>query len=349
MPSDELTAEIEAAAAEMDINETVDEEEVATKASREAADASAQSDEDKAAAEIASDDKAADTLVAAEDESAIKLADEEGAAAEGAGKEVAITEEARIAAAEAAEAKSADPVVISDGVLERAVSFGIPLASARKFIDEASLNAAVDSLERAEEIIGRSGEQTETSLEPKDPFADLPKLDPEVHGAEVTETFERYAELLKQQQETIQSLQGRQEETSLAAQTRAVAEIEQWFDKEVAGLGKEFSEALGEGSFKSLSQGSSQYAKREAIAKQVSIMLAGYDATDQPRPPREELFNTAAKLVLADEYQKIRDGKVAGKLEAQASQHLQRAGGSKASGVQTPEDEAAAAIDAKYG
>jgi len=342
MPSDELTAEIEQAAQEMaDVNvEAADETTASEKAAQEAADASAQSDEEKAAAEVASADGAADAEAAATEAAAQKSADEEAAAAKKAGQEAASD-------------------TVSDELLERAVDVDISVADARS-LPLASLERIVKAREEyaAADIAAKeqAAKAPDGQEDAKDPFADLPKLDPEVHAPEVIGAFEKYAKILKQQhetarqqQETIEALQGRQEETSLVSEARAAAEVEKWFDEQVAKLGEEFSEALGTGDYRSLSQGSSQYAKREAIAKQTSVLIAGYDATNQQRPPCEELFKTAARLVLSDEYQAIHNKKVAGDLESQSSQHLQRAEGRKAVSTQTPEEEAAAAIDAKFG
>jgi hypothetical protein len=66
-------------------------------------------------------------------------------------------------------------------------------------------------------------------------------------------------------------------------------------------------------------------------------------------PPREEVFNAAAGLVLRDEFQKAHEKKLAGDLEKRSSQHIQRAGGSKGATAKTPEEEVAQALNEKFG
>jgi len=329
MPSDELIAEIEKAAEEIDINETIDKEE---KVAQETADASVQSDEEKAAAEVAEVDDAAAQKVIEDEKFAQESAGEEGAAAEAAGQEIA---------------KNA----ISDELLERALDVDISMADARSLPLE-SLERIIEARERtiAAEIEAEERASVDVqSKEAEDPFSDFPKLDPEVHDTDVIKSFEKVMEITKQQYETIQALQRQQEDISLATQAREAAEVEKWFDKQVAGLGEEFSEALGVGDYRSLSQGSSQYANREKIANQLSVLLSGYAAQGLEAPPREELFNTAARLVLHKEYQAIDNKKLASDLEKQASQHIQRASGRQVSSAQSPEDEAAALLDEKFG
>lgn len=332
MPSEELVAEIEKGFEEADAEVKADAEETAAQEAVVEADVSGESDEAKAAAEVAKNDATADAEVAAGEVAADVSAAEESAAAEAAAK--AVVEIA--------------PVIISDEALTRAVNAGIPLATARQFPNEESLIGITDAMERQQDEMVEASKPVVTEEKPKDPFADFPKLDPEVYGAEVTGAFERYAEILKQQQETIQELRGRQDDTSLATQARATEEMERWFNGQVTGLGEDFVEALGAGEYASLSQGSSQYAKREAIANQIAVLHSGYVAQGMQAPTREKLFDVAARLVLADEYEAIREKKFAGELKGQASQHIQRAGGTSAASTQTPDDETAAMLDAKF-
>lgn len=245
---------------------------------------------------------------------------------------------------------------ISDGALERAVQAGLPLSSARKFVDEDSLVAAVDSLERASKRIqeqydaqDREHDAQYDEEEPADPFADMPKLDPDAHEPHVIETFEKMKEIIKAQGDEIRAAQTQQNEASNVAAGASAAEVGRWFDKQVTELGEDFSDALGEGDLTSLSQGSSQYAKRNDIAGYMATLLAGYDSQGLQSPPREEVFRDAARHVLHDEYDTIRSRKLSKDVERRSKQHIQRAGSQKASSTQTPEEEAAEAIDAKFG
>jgi len=248
--------------------------------------------------------------------------------------------------------KSAPPV-ISDDLLGRAVNAGISVADAQGLSPEL-LERIVKEREAAwkqryEESIsaGEAGDVSKVD-EVEDPFAKLPKLDPDTFEPEVIKTLEQYTDILKQQQEELQELRGRQEETSQVSEAAATRDIERQFDSQVSKLGEDFSEALGTGGYSSLERGSSQLANREAIANQMSIMLSGYNAQGLESPPFEEVFDSAARLVLRDEYQKIHEKKLSKGLESQASQHIQRVGGQKASGVQTTEEEIAQALSERF-
>jgi hypothetical protein len=94
-----------------------------------------------------------------------------------------------------------------------------------------------------------------------------------------------------------------------------------------------------------LDRGSPQFAKREAIAGQMAVLISGHEAQGQEPPPREEVFNVAARIVLREEFQAVHDKELSGGLAKQAGQHIQRAGGVQAKSTQTPEEEAAQAVD----
>ena len=239
------------------------------------------------------------------------------------------------------------PAVISDDTLTRAVEVGFLLADARAFQSEAALERNIAVVERASEI--RREQLGEEEEAPADPFADLPKLDPENYDPEVIKMFDAMKGELVQQRERLQGFEDQQTETSQVAQQAVAQEIEQWFDKQVEGLGEDFSGALGTGSHAAMDRGSSQFTAREEIADQIGVLHAGYEAQGKKAPARDQLFKSAARMVLMDRYQELHDEKLSGKLEKQSSQHLQRAGGKKATATLSPEEEAAQAIDDKYG
>lgn len=239
---------------------------------------------------------------------------------------------------------------LSNELLERAVSAGVPVADARELPPD-SLERIVKAREVAFEQAAQDHPVKETETEEEetvDPFVDLPKLDPEVHDAATIAMFDKLTAIAKQQHETIQNFETRQGNAELATQEVNRRDTVQWFDGKVSELGEDFTDTLGAGGYDSLDQGSAQFAKREVLANQVSVLLAGYEATGQQAPPRDEVFDVAARLVLRDEYQQIDGKKLSGDLEKRASQHIQRAGGQKARGTKTAEEEIAAAIDAKF-
>ena len=281
----------------------------------------------------------------AEEESQPVDETEEPASAEDAGKEE--TDE-KPAGDDNGENEALPTREISDEALTQAVSAGIPLADAREFKSEESLLRVVDAVRRAAKPSEEATAEKQTAKDDEDPFASLPKLDPDNYEPEVIEMFEKLTGIVKQQHGVIQDFRGHQQQAAQAAEAAASREVETWFDSQVAALGEDFSEALGEGGYGALAEGSAQHANRTKIADQMSVLLAGYKASGQQAPPRDEVFDAAARLVLKDEYQKIHEKKLTGELANRSKQHLQRPGGQKATSKLTPEEDTAALLDAKY-
>jgi hypothetical protein len=236
--------------------------------------------------------------------------------------------------------------VIGDDAITMAVRAGIPYGDARRFPDEESLKRATASIERVRE-----------TLKPKDnepdPLEEIrKKLDPEKYEPEVIETFDSLLNVVKKQRDELKALSEKSEnvvsQNTRSQQEQTSREITEWFDSQVNKLGDEYSDVLGKGSVNSLDQKSPQYAKRDAIASRIAIMMAGYNVSGMNPPPRDEMFNDAARLVLGDEMQRVKDAKLAKDLQERGSQHLQRVRGKGQKHNQSPIEEAAAMIDAKY-
>ncbi len=363
MPSDELAAEIESAIDDMVVADNKEPTGVG-ETDKPAADAA--SDDAKVMAEVAANDAAGDKLVADNEKASQELADEAGKVAKEAADDAkaasadvhigsAANYAAKVEAADAAakEAKpSFQPMQISDDLLARAVDTGISVVDARALAPH-SLESIVA---RREEVVLRVAEldsKVEEIEKASDPFADLPKLDPEVHDPSVIAMFDKMTEIVKGQHSELQDFKVGQSEQNAAAVAReeveletATSEIKQFFDGQVKGLGDNFSESLGTGDFDSLDRGSPQFANRDAIAGQMSVLMSGYQAQGQTPPSREEIFDTAARIVLRDTFQGIREKEIAGTLKTQSGQHLQRSGSVQASTTKTPDEDAAAAVDA---
>ena len=256
-------------------------------------------------------------------------------------------------ASEAEEGEDTDDDTISDATIERAVQAGFSLADARSFGDEAALDKISREMlkdkRELEDFRRLNVVEDEDIEEPADPFADMPKLDPEQHEPQVIEAFSRLQEIVKSQGEEIRASRLAQEDSLSASASASVREVGRWFDEQIAGLGEDFSDTLGKGDLESLSQGSSQHAKRSEIANYTATLMAGYDAQGLQSPPREEIFRDAARHVLRDEYDKVRSKKLSGKVARRSKQHIQRVGGQKASATPSAEEETAAVLDAKFG
>ncbi len=363
MPSEQLTAEIESAIDDMVLpsNDTP----AGEPDNKGAIDAA--SDDAKVMAEVAANDAAGDKLAADNEKASQELADEAGKVA----KEAADDAKAASADAHTGQAKgevapsepikappapvepqSAKPLFHSDDLLARAVDTGISVVDAKQ-LSPYALEVIVS---RREEAALEADDPRDIGLQKDpvaDPFADLPKLDPEVHDPSVIAMFDKMTEVVKGQHSELQDLRAEQAEQNVTAVAReevelkaATSEIKQFFDGQVKGLGDNFLESLGTGDFDSLDRGSPQFANRDAIAGQMSVLMSGYQAQGQTPPSREEIFDTAARIVLRDTFQGIREKEIAGTLKTQSGQHLQRSGSVQASTTKTPDEDAAAAVDA---
>ena len=225
---------------------------------------------------------------------------------------------------------------ISNVALQRAVRAGLDLGDAQQFPSEAVLLRTVERMEVTKEAPA------------EDPFDAIPKLDPEQYDKEIIETFDTMKTMLRDQRDQIKLLAQGANEREQAVSHETSREIEQWFDGAISKLGEDFADALGKGGHYSLTPGSSQFVKREAIADQVGILMAGYNAAGREAPSRDDLFDTAARSILKDDYQVIRDRKTAAELKSRKGQHLARNSGTKVTKDRPVEDEVADELDAEY-
>jgi len=248
---------------------------------------------------------------------------------------------------------------VSDEVLTRAARVGINISDARKFPDNESLISICKSLEESQQKINRalqeeldkafSSRSTQETEPEEDLLSEFDSIDKSDFEPEVVKLLETFANQIRAQDEQIKQLRSGQEYTTQASQQAAAREVETWFDKQVESLGPELQDTLGKGSYKSLSQGSSQLQLRDAIADKVAVLYAGHQALGRPVPPRDELFDLAASTVLADVYKKIEQKKVDEDLKKMGKQHLQRTGSSgEKTSTKTPTEEIAAMLDEKY-
>ena len=261
------------------------------------------------------------------------------------------------AASEPAPAPAESPpqrAPISDDLLARAADVGIHVADAKhltpRFLESIIARREEAAQELTDDETPVDADDLQKDLDKAaDPFADLPKLDPEIHDPDVIKMFDKLNEISRGQRSELQDLQKGKLEADevVAAREEADSEVatregEQFFDGQVKGLGEGFTEALGVGGYGSLDRGSSQSATREAIMEQMSVLLSGYQATGQTLPSREEIFDTAARIVLPSVYQGVHDRKIAG---TQSGQHLQQSSSGEGSTTKTAEEDAASAVD----
>lgn len=240
-----------------------------------------------------------------------------------------------------------EKVTISDYAIEQAVAVGVPLGDAVAFRSDESLLRVVEARRRvATADVPKAGEVKEETV--NDVLAAIPELDPEKFEPETVEMFKALKGVIKQQQESIANIYEQQGVSDSMNREASAREVEVWFDREVDDLGEDFTEALGKGGYSGLPRGSSQLAKRDEIANHVAVMLSGYAASGIEAPARSEVFKTAIRSVLHDEFRQQDNKGVAKKLEKRSAQHTQRAGGKSANNHLSPEDETAELLDRKF-
>jgi len=310
--------------------------EVATEAAAFAS-ASASASAEETATEGQVDDQAAAQIDAAAAEE-VEVAAEAEADAEA--EAIAEAEES----VEGKVTKSLAPAkpTISDYALIQASRVGIDADAARRFPDEASLLGAVIN------ILDRTREVNEEAEQEEDAFAEFPELDPEVYEPEAIQMFSAMKDILQKQNDKIQSLQSQHEQVAVNNQQASAVEVERWFDSQIGSLGEDFADALGTGGYSSLDRGGSQFAKRDAIASQMAVLLAGYQAAGIQVPSREKVFDFAVKIVLHDEFRGLSEKKLASSLSKRSKQHISRANGQTSKSTKSPQDETAALLDEQF-
>lgn len=230
---------------------------------------------------------------------------------------------------------------LSDAALTRAVRNGLSYSDAVSFPSEAALSRVLDSIEASKKPV-------EEAQQEEDPFAALPKLDPESYEPEVIKMYDGLVSVIRKQNEQLKVIQANQNVTVRASQESNARNVEKWFDGQVAKLGEDFSESLGTGEYRKLTLGSPQLAKRDAIANQTAILIAGYRAAGVQLPPQDEVFSQAARLVLGKEYESAHEKRLSADLEKRSRQHISRAGGSKGKDKSDPAAAIAEMLDEKY-
>lgn len=233
-----------------------------------------------------------------------------------------------------------------DELLARAISAGMSFSDAVS-LNADSLNHVVGLLENRTKQAEKNRDSDDEGDTEDDPFASLPKLSADDYEPEVVKTFEKLTDIVKKQGEQLKQFQEQQQQVTQQQQAAYARNLEQWFDTQVENLGEDFADSLGTGAYAELDRGSAGYANREAIADQMAVLLSGYGAQGKNPPPPEQLFKTAARIVLGDVFQQKDTGKLADSVRKQ--KHIQRAGGSKAKQTVTPEGEAAQALKDMYG
>jgi len=234
---------------------------------------------------------------------------------------------------------------ISDSVIRRAINLGFSVEDVAAFQNERTLIAACVIAERS---IPRNDEVSKKNEE-EDTLDVLSKINPDDFEPEVVKILNTLVGEIKTQRDEISNLKNTQGEISARSAAAQAAEIENWFDGKISGLGKEYEPVLGKGKYQSLSQQSPQFGKREEIADKMAVLLAGYAAAGKAAPSRDTVFDQAMRLVLSKETERINNEKTQSLLNKRKGQHINRPSKSANKTVTgDPSDEIAAMIDSKF-
>ena len=232
----------------------------------------------------------------------------------------------------------------SNDTITRAIRAGLSIEDAQSFQSEAALSRVVASIETAR----RPMEVPESQVEEEDIFSQLPTLNPDDYEEDVIKMYDSLTAIMKKQQETINELKGRTEQSAASSRDAIALDTSKWFDEQVSKLGDEFADSLGTGGYHDLDRSTPQFAKRDELANQCAVLIAGYRASGQQLPPRDEVFSRAASIVLKDNYLKAHEKKLSSELADRKSQHIARASSANSKSKGDTAADVAAMLDAKF-
>jgi len=230
---------------------------------------------------------------------------------------------------------------IGEELLAQALAAGISLSDALAFPTEESLARVIVAI--------RNSKTEGAGKEVQDESFEAPEIDPDEIDPKLSKWIKNLTAEVKKQRGELEAYKEHVEQTRQVAAVANLKEIEGWFDKQVEKLGEDFTDALGAGGYSSLDRGSPQYAKREELANFMAVILTGYHAQGLQPPSREDVFNIAASVVLADTFKESEEKELKKGLQKQSTQHIQRAaGGKRATSTVSPSEEAAQLLAERF-
>ena len=224
--------------------------------------------------------------------------------------------------------KQTEPEQVDDSLIERAVKVGIPMNMA-KYSEPEVLEEYIASLE---EKAAEKPAEPDTSEETEPYKTDL---DPEKYDEGVIAEFEKVGKVvselkgeLKALKAENETLKGNVESTVKSAQAEAQTRAINAFDEDVAGLGDDFKELVGEGGIDSL-----KATNKTAFDTRLKILntLVSLKET-MPGEKHSKLFNMAVYNVtgrLPGEKAAPAEDPIPEKLKEQAGKTVGKPGGGK--------------------
>ena len=127
-------------------------------------------------------------------------------------------------------------------------------------------------------------------------------------------------------------------ENAKVAETKATEVYTTWLDGQFKATGDDFKDVFGEGSIDKHKEGSDEFKNRAKVDSKIALLVAGYKATKQDLPSREDLFQEALSSVFSEKVTQVAVGSTTGKLKNRAKQTIGK--GSSGSAAKTGMEEA---------
>jgi len=225
--------------------------------------------------------------------------------------------------------------VITDALLERAAIAGMSLADAKSFQNAEALDRTISLLEKS-----KTEAVPPVVIEPvveKNPFDDIPDLDPEVYDEKLVEAFSGIKALVKTQADEIKELRG-------STVARKSVDATKAFDDSISALGADYHDTLGTGDIEAVKSNKVAFDNRVALAKKVEMIQAGYDHIGET-VSREKVFAEAVGVLFPTVAEKVVENPAV-KREAQI---IAPPGKGTSKVVLSVENEIAGKLDAEFG
>lgn len=174
---------------------------------------------------------------------------------------------------------------------------------------------ALGSAEKAVEylyVLNERVERRQATEEPKPeskPKAPDRYFDAETHGEEWAKYEDHVTKELGELRQRVDQQTERAKHFEVAQQQAQAQAFLQQFDGILTGMG-EITEFIGEGPANTFAADSTEMAARNDVLNEVLLVAAGYQATNQPVPPVEELVSRAVQVKLGEQIRAKTEEKV---------------------------------------
>ncbi len=183
------------------------------------------------------------------------------------------------------------PAVISDGLLERAAIAGMSISDAKSFQNAQALERTISLLEKSKAETVEPKVEIEPKVE-KNPFDDIPELDPEVYDEKIVEAFKGIKGIVESQAKELAELKA----GSTARQSQDATSV---FDASIDALGERFHTVLGKGNIEAVRSNAEAFANRVKLSERINMIQAGYAGIGKT-VTRDQVFAEAVRMEFPD-------------------------------------------------